>query len=336
MHLGHLPIAKVTRENVEAVRDALDDAIALHKRTEGKDGVSPKRALNVWSVVTTTFKAACMAKRRDLRVRQDNPCAGVLPPERGDSRRRTFVYPNEMLELLSCADVPLEARELYAIACYSYLRPGELRALLWTDVDLEAGVIHVTKAFGEDSKDVKAPKTRNGIRDVPIHENLAPLLSRMKPTEPKRAGEHVVPILGERSSFERARSLRAHLAKARVTRARLTENTATTMHVGFRSLRDTGITWLALAGVDVVKNQRRAGHDEISTTMGYVKVAEDIGGAIGEPFPPLPSSLVGPSGISSGGGLGQGLGQVTIVAKKSHEKRTKSVSPAGVEPALAT
>jgi integrase len=191
-HLGHLPIAKVTRENVEAVRDALDEAIAMHKRTEGKEGVSPKRALNVWSVVTTTFKAACMAKRRDLRVRSDNPCAGVLPPERGESRRRTFIYPNEMLALLDCTEVPLEARELYAIACYLYLRPGELRALLWTDVDLNAGLVHVTKAFDEDSKDMKAPKTRNGIRDVPIHANLAPLLSRMKPTEPKRAGEYVV------------------------------------------------------------------------------------------------------------------------------------------------
>jgi hypothetical protein len=101
------------------------------------------------------------------------------------------------------------------------------------------------------------------------------------------------------------------------------------MHVGFRSLRDTGITWLALAGVDVVKIQRRAGHDEISTTMGYVKVAEDIGGAIGEPFPALPSSLLNPDGLSSGEGLGQRLGQVTTLPKTDHEKRSKSVSPAG-------
>jgi hypothetical protein len=43
---------------------------------------------------------------------------------------------------------------------------------------------------------------------------------------------------------------------AKVTRPRLTENSATTMHVGFRSWRDTGITWLALAGVDVAKMQR--------------------------------------------------------------------------------
>ena len=48
--IGHLPIAKVTRDDVEVVRDALDEAIALHKRTEGKEGSpGPKRAANVWS-----------------------------------------------------------------------------------------------------------------------------------------------------------------------------------------------------------------------------------------------------------------------------------------------
>jgi hypothetical protein len=36
-----LPIAKVTREDVEAVRDALDEAIALRKRTNGKEASAP-------------------------------------------------------------------------------------------------------------------------------------------------------------------------------------------------------------------------------------------------------------------------------------------------------
>jgi hypothetical protein len=42
----------------------------------------------------------------------------------------------------------------------------------------------------------------------------------------------------------------------------------------------------------VTKIQRRAGHDEIAMTLGYVKMAEDLSGAIGEPFPPLPRSLL--------------------------------------------
>ena len=87
----------------------------------------------------------------------------------------------------------------------------------------------------------------------------------------------------------------AHLKAAKVTRARLSEDSATTMGINFRSWRDSGITWLALDDVDVAKMMRRAGHDNITTTMGYVKMAEDVFGIVGAPFPNLPKSLVSPT-----------------------------------------
>ena len=142
---------------------------------------------------------------------------------------------------------------------------------------------------------MKRPKTRNGVREVPIHPHLVPLLKRL--VEGRSPSEPLVPLMSEWSENQRAVETRQHLRLAGVTRPRLTENTATTMHVGFRSWRDTGITWLALAGVDVARIQRRAGHDEISTTIGYVKAVEDITGGIGEPFPPLPEDLVGPPSV---------------------------------------
>ncbi|MGA2450697.1 MAG: site-specific integrase [Polyangiaceae bacterium] len=335
--IGHLPIAKVGRVEVEAVRDALDEAIAQHARTEGKEGIGGKRARNVWTVVTTTFRAACTAKRQDLRVRQDNPCTDVLPPERGDSRRRTFVYPCEVLDLLNCAMVPRDWRELYAVACYLYLRPGELKAALCSDVDLKAGVIHVTKAYDERAHEVKSPKTRNGVRDVPIHPHLVPLLQRL--IRGRTPTEALLPLMAEWSENQRAVKTRQHLRMAGVTRPRLTENTTTTMHVGFRSWRDTGITWLALAGVDAAKIQRRAGHDEISTTIGYVKAAEDITGTIGEPFPPLPKSLVGPAprgpseDPNSEGVRAKDWAKSPLENYKSSESNVNSAERAGVEPA---
>jgi hypothetical protein len=150
-----------------------------------------------------------------------------------------------------------------------------------------------------------------------------------------------VPLLSSLSKEQYAIKVRQHLALAKVDRARLTENTPTTMHVGFRSWRDTGITWLALSGVDVVKMQRRAGHDNVSTTMGYVKSAEDIAGTIGTPFPELPESLVKPSKESGG----RGGGGVKRDRAKSPESGqvgrlhrvlpAKVVAPPGVEPELS-
>jgi integrase len=146
------------------------------------------------------------------------------------------------------------------------LRPGALRALTCGDVDLEAQVVHVTKAFDEGARETKAPKTRNGVRDVPIHPNLVPLLRRL--VEGRQTADLLTPLVSIRSEYERAKTLRAHLVLAKVTRPRLTKNPPTTMHVGFRSWRDTGITRLALAGVDVAKMQRRAGHDRIVGRTG--------------------------------------------------------------------
>jgi hypothetical protein len=63
-------------------------------------------------------------------------------------------------------------------------------------------------------------------------------------------------------------------------RRRPREDTATTMKVNFRSLRDSGITWEALAQTPVDRIQARAGHEEIGTTSGYVKAAEDLRGEV--------------------------------------------------------
>ena len=137
--IGSKPIAGITRDNVEDVRDALDNAVAERKKEGGRAGLSGARARNVWSVLTSMMKEASTSKCRDLRVRADNPCSTVQPPDRTDTKSKTFVYPAEFLRLASCERVPREWRELYAVACYLYLRPGELRALLWTDVDFDAG-----------------------------------------------------------------------------------------------------------------------------------------------------------------------------------------------------
>lgn len=130
-------------------------------------------------------------------------------------------------------------------------------------MELAGGVVQESKAYDESAGVTKAPKTASGIRRVPIPAALVPLLERMK--RDRVATELVVPALAGSSDDKRAGWIRRHLKTAGVERTRLFENTPTTMAVNFRSLRDSGITWLALAGVDIVKIQRRAGHDDVAT-----------------------------------------------------------------------
>ena len=67
-----------------------------------------------------------------------------------------------MLEALRADD-----RALWAMAFYAGLRYGELVALLWDDVDLATGVIHVRGGWDPVEGEI-APKSRRGRRDVPI------------------------------------------------------------------------------------------------------------------------------------------------------------------------
>ena len=182
--------------------------------------------MNVWSCRASAFKAATNSKQRDLRVITEDPCVAVEQP--GDrntrkTRRKPFVYPKEAAAVFAWTAIPREWREVHAIAAYTYLRPGKLRALARGDVDLEAALVNVRKAWDYEAEAVKPPKTRNVVRRVPIEPALDPLLRRMR--EGKRPGDLLVPVLSPDeptvTSSNRKASVGHHLRAAGVIRAEL-------------------------------------------------------------------------------------------------------------------
>ena len=60
---------------------------------------------------------------------------------------------------------------------YCGLRGGEVAALLWEDVDLDRGVIHVKRALKKDGT-IGEPKTAAGVRTVPIPSHFIPTLKK--------------------------------------------------------------------------------------------------------------------------------------------------------------
>jgi hypothetical protein len=122
---------------------------------------------------------------------------------------------------------------------------------------------------------------------------LRPLLQRLVLGRPRTA--LAVPVLAAFGEDHLAEKFREHLTAAGLDRAELHATTQTHVRANFRSCRDSGITWLAMSGLGVDKICRRAGHDDVSTSMGYVKLAEDLSGTLGVPFAPLPSTLAAAS-----------------------------------------
>lgn len=51
---------------------------------------------------------------------------------------------------------------------YCGLRPGETIPLTWADIDFKRAVLKVTKAYERATRDFKSPKSKAGIREIPI------------------------------------------------------------------------------------------------------------------------------------------------------------------------
>jgi integrase len=287
--LGVHPIREVDRDQVRALVERMDERVRQGEcswTTAGK----------AWGLVTKLFSDACNSKTATLRVRSDNPTAGVPGPDRGERKAKQWLYPSEVRALLECPEVPRRWRRLYALAIYLYLRPGELAALEWDDVNAEQRYVSVHQALDIRTSKVKATKT--GItRKVPIHPKLEPLLKAMRKelgdagrvvqnTHENKEAEHGFPPLEDLAA-----TLRTHLRRAGVNRADLHDDRSTTKRVTFYDLRATGITWEVLAGTDHVRIMQRAGHRNFSTTQGYIREAEAVGIDAGAPFPALPPEL---------------------------------------------
>ena len=135
------------------------------------------------------------------------------------------------------------------------------------------------------------PKTAAGVRYVPIEVSLLPLLRVL------RAGAaDTDPVECLPPAEDWASTVRVHLQRAKVERGSLFDDTPTQKQITLYDLRATGITWRTLRGDDARVIQRAAGHEKYATTEGYVREAEVFKGRVGDPFPPLPPSLL--SGIS--------------------------------------
>ncbi len=294
--IGPKRIASLTRDDIEDVRDGIDRALDAGK-------IRHRTAQNAWGGLTSALKAAYASRERSLRVLSERIYADILPPKKGRTRARPWLYPREWVELSQHEDfgaIPIVWRRIYAIALYTGLRPGELRALTWADVDLVARTIDVSKAIDAETGNLKATKSAAGHRVIPILPELMPLLDAMA-VDSSRA-DLVLPEL-ESAMEDAAKALRGHLASAGVTRARLTADTESEEPVDFRSLRDSHATWCALARVPDKVIQRRMGHATASTTDGYIKAAEALDPTeIGHPFPPLGVAFFWPTTRSTSAG----------------------------------
>lgn len=130
--------------------------------------------LNASGLDASTVRNALMPLRlicRRALVRQEisvNPTSGLeLPAVRG--RRAPEVSRDAVKQML--AVLPERDQALWACAFLAGPRLGELRALRWDDLDLDAGRMRIERSWDRVAGPV-SPKSHAGIRNVPVAREL--------------------------------------------------------------------------------------------------------------------------------------------------------------------
>ena len=167
-----------------------------------------------------------------------------------------------------------------AVALLTGLRPGELAALRWSDIDWARGLVHVRRA-GQyiDGRWVETlPKTRAGYRVVPIGRLALEFLERQRRLvegwRPARPEWVDLVFLGQRGKPLQG-SVVNHGLKRLCRKAGVPPLTA-------HQLRHAHASVLLYAGTPVPDVARRLGHSTPVTTLAVYSHALDSGRQVAE------------------------------------------------------
>ncbi len=145
---------------------------------------------------------------------------------------------------------------IWVMALETGMRSGELFALNWADVDLDAKLISVSKQW--TSKDGFGPTKTRRSRIVPVSDELAHFLKELKL---RSQTENMLPRLPEWENGEQAQVTREFCVSIGIT------------SVKFHDLRATFITNLLARGVPLAVVMAIVGHSQLKTTNGYLRKA---------------------------------------------------------------
>ncbi|MGE5483792.1 MAG: tyrosine-type recombinase/integrase [Ignavibacteriales bacterium] len=238
-------------------------------RVDGRGGLSPKSVRNMHTIIYGALKQAV---REQLIPR--NPAEAVKLPKRKRREIRPLTT-SEIQHLLKT----VRNHRLYAafvLAIGSGLRRGEILALRWSDVDLERGLVRVTRSlervYAQDSADRRTalvfqePKTEKSKRTLPIPKAAIEALRHHRRRQLEErillggayddqnlvfAAENGNPL--DPTNF--GHRFESVLAKAGLP------------HVSFHALRHTYATQLLEAGEHPKVVQELLGHTNITTTL---------------------------------------------------------------------
>jgi len=262
-HLGHLPLAAVTRDDIRGFLGFLR-----------QDGASESTALHYMAVLRRAFNLARVTELEGVAIFSgQSPLEGVALPKPKNARERFLSYDEAdvMIKAAKASEQP-DLHAAIVLALNTGMRLGEILRLEWADVDLTHGVITVRE---EQSRKPGGKVFINAEVDAVLRERLtaATGFEIGAPNDVRRIPGRLVltPPKGgkERSSL-------THRFAELVIKLGLNDHVNDVRHkVVFHTLRHTFASWLALAGTDIYRIKTLMRHKTITMTMRYAHLIPD-------------------------------------------------------------
>jgi integrase len=237
-HLGAVPLRKLTPVIIADWLAKLREAGASTD-TRKKSGALLRSMLN--GAVSAGLLAASPMK--GIRLPK------VVRPEKVALTRE------QVLAVIEAAE--LRYRPLFLLWFDAGLRPGELFALEWDDVRLDAGEVYVRRALDDVSRTIKETKTQKGRRLLAISAETQAALAAVKPAQ---AAGLVFPSPRTANPWHGS-NFRRNVFAPTIKRAGVKCRPY--------DVRHTTATLLISAGVSIKVVSERLGHEDVQTTLRH-------------------------------------------------------------------
>jgi integrase len=226
----------------------------LHRK-----GLAPATIRHLHVVAHRAFKEA-----KAWGLRPDNPVDQVQPP-RMQTKEATILQPHEAKALLArLRGGPLHL--LASLGLATGARRGELLALRWKDLDLDAARMTIERSLEQTSEfgvRAKAPKTRHGRRTISLPAHIVAELHAHRAAQAEHrlhCGMGRIPDDSTVFANFDGKPLNPDTVSKQWERLA----SGVTLH----SLRHTHASMLIASGMDILTISRRLGHSSPTITLG--------------------------------------------------------------------
>lgn len=205
----------------------------------------------------------------------NNPCQRVKPPTSKHAKMPLLNEEQVKVMLTALEGEPLKYRTIILLALDSGLRLGELMALKWDDVDMESGVIQITKsnqAIHGRGVFTKAPKNQSSVRRLALSKSAIHILRQHQQQQTEEKA-----LLDDKWTengwiFTQWNGVAMYPTTPSQWFRRFWERQGLP-HMPFHGLRHLSATLLIASGIPLKNVSSRLGHADIRTTANIYSEA---------------------------------------------------------------